>query len=54
MYIEYNDNLCHSGIVLCLYNRYEGIRAGVRGNESRGTKGLEPGYEGISAAVRRD
>ena len=48
---------------------YEGISAGVRGDESRstrrlvpghegisvrGTRGLVPGYEGISAGVRGD
>ena len=29
-----------------------GIRVGVRGYQSRGTRVLEPGYEGISSGVR--
>ena len=31
---------------------YEGISAGVRGYECRGTRVLVPGYEGMSSGVR--
>ena len=31
---------------------YEGMRAGVRGYEGRGTRVLVPGYEGMRAGVR--